>query len=125
MERYVALLAEAGHDFEPGDASSYCNSGFVILGHIVEVLDGRTWDESLRARLVQPLGLTDTVTLPEEAILRRAAVGHKGPSDPGVAYDTWAIPGRRARPAASRPMREDLLRPSPSRGSRTTPRSRT
>ena len=98
VERYVGLLADVGHDFEPGDASSYCNSGFVVLGRVVEVLDGRSWDESLRARIVEPLGLTDTVTLPEEAILRRAAVGHKGPKEPGAAYDTWAIP-RSAGPA--------------------------
>ena len=98
VEKYVALLADADHDFEPGDASSYCNSGFVVLGRIIEVLDGRTWDESLRARLVDPLGLADTVTLADEAILRLAAVGHKGPPDPGAPYDTWAIP-RSAGPA--------------------------
>jgi CubicO group peptidase (beta-lactamase class C family) len=98
VEKYVALLADAGHDFEPGDATSYCNSGFVVLGRVLEVLDGRTWDESLRARLVEPLGLSDTVTLSDEAILRRAAVGHRGPRDAGTPYDTWAIP-RSAGPA--------------------------
>ena len=91
VERYVALLADVERTFEPGAAYSYCNSGFVLLGRIIEVLDGRTWDESLRDRLVKPLGLTDTVTLPEEAILRSAAVGHRDPPDV-VPYDTWTLP---------------------------------
>ncbi len=92
IERYVALLAETQSAFDPGSAYSYCNSGFVVLGRIVEVLDGRTWDESLRSRLVEPLGLTDTVTSAEEAILRRAAVGHKGAQEAGTPYDAWALP---------------------------------
>jgi CubicO group peptidase (beta-lactamase class C family) len=91
VERYVELLADADRTFEPGAAYSYCNSGYVLLGRIIEVLDGRTWDESLRERLVRPLGLHDTVTLPEEAILRSAAVGHRDPPDVEP-YDTWMLP---------------------------------
>ena len=68
IERYVGGLAEAARIFPPGAAYSYCNSGFVLLGRIIEVLDGRIWDASLRDRLIGPLGLTRTVTLPEEAI---------------------------------------------------------
>ncbi|TDW23764.1 serine hydrolase domain-containing protein [Kribbella kalugense] len=90
LERYVALLADVDQLFEPGTAYSYCNAGFVVLGRIIEVLDGRTWDESLRARLVGPLGLTHTVTLPEEAILYRAARGHTAEGSTPVG--TWQLP---------------------------------
>ncbi|MEU4197832.1 serine hydrolase domain-containing protein [Kribbella sp. NPDC026611] len=76
LQRYVALLVGVDNLFDPGTAYSYCNAGFVVLGRIIEVLDGRTWDESLHARLTEPIGLTHTVTLPEEAILFRAARGH-------------------------------------------------
>lgn len=77
VERYVGLLERACSAFPPGGAYSYCNSGWVVLGRIIEVLDGRSWDESLRERLCGPLELTQTVTLPEQAILHRAAVGHR------------------------------------------------
>ncbi|MGC4941871.1 serine hydrolase domain-containing protein [Kribbella sp. DT2] len=90
VERYVALLADVPQLFEPGTAYSYCNAGFVLLGRIIEVLDERTWDESLRARLVEPLGLTATVTLPEEAILHRAATGHVAGT--GEVVTTWQLP---------------------------------
>lgn len=90
VERYVALLAGVELLFEPGTAYSYCNAGFVLLGRIIEVLDARSWDESLRARLIDPLGLTRTVTLPEEAILHLAAVGHRDVD--GVPVKTWQLP---------------------------------
>jgi CubicO group peptidase (beta-lactamase class C family) len=91
-QRYVGLLADTARPFPPGAGYSYCNSGFVLLGRIIGVLDGRTWDESLRARLGEPLGLTRTATLPEEAILHRAAVGHQQHARPVRAVDTWHLP---------------------------------
>ena len=89
VERYVSLLAAIPSVFTPGAAYSYCNSGFVVLGRIIEVLDGQSWDESLRQRLSGPLAVTRTVTLPEEAILHRAAVGHRRG---GAPVDVWNLP---------------------------------
>ena len=54
---------------------SYCNTGFSILGRVIEVVTGKVWDAVMRERLFDPLGLAHTGTLPEEALLHRAAVG--------------------------------------------------
>src|ERR1700691_990696 len=89
IERYVDELAAAPSTFGVGAAYSYCNSGFVLLGRIIEVLDGQSWDESLRERLTGPLALTHTVTLPEEEILYHGAVGHHGSGDP---VQVWGLP---------------------------------
>jgi CubicO group peptidase (beta-lactamase class C family) len=89
VAKYVELLGDVDQLFAPGTAYSYCNAGFVILGRLIEVLDERTWDASLRARLIEPLGLRSTVTLPEEAILHRAAVGHLADGTP---VSTWQLP---------------------------------
>ena len=89
VERYVGLLAEVPSVFTPGATYSYCNSGYVLLGRIIEVIDGQSWDESLRERLTGPLAATQTVTLPEEAILRRAAVGHQRCGTP---VHVWGLP---------------------------------
>ena len=89
LERYVGELAGAACIFPPGAAYSYCNSGFVLLGRMIEVLDGQSWDESVRERLTGPLALTRTVTLPEDAILHRAAVGHHGSGNP---VQVWGLP---------------------------------
>jgi CubicO group peptidase (beta-lactamase class C family) len=108
LRKYVGLLADVERLFEPGTAYSYCNAGFVVLGRIIEVLDGPTWDESLRARLVEPLGLKSTVTLPEEAILHRAALGHLG-SD-GSPVTTWQLPRSLGPAGLITQSASDLLR---------------
>jgi len=92
LDRYVGELAQAARIFPPGAAYSYCNSGFVLLGRIIEVLDGREWDASLRERLIQPLGLDRTVTLPEQAILHRAATGHRPRPHQDGRVSVWGLP---------------------------------
>lgn len=44
----------------PGESFHYCNMGYVLLGHLVEALDGRPFREALRARILEPLGMTAT-----------------------------------------------------------------
>jgi CubicO group peptidase (beta-lactamase class C family) len=89
VERYVGLLDRVSSAFPPGGGYSYCNSGWVLLGRMIEVLDGRSWDDSLRQRLYGPLELAQTVSLPEEAILYRTAVGHwRG----GARVRVWGLP---------------------------------
>ncbi len=92
IERYAELLAGAALTHPVGAAYSYCNSGFVLLGRIIEVLDGREWDACLRRRLIEPLGLTQTVTLPEEAIMHRAAVGHRPRPRDDEPVPVWMLP---------------------------------
>jgi dipeptidyl aminopeptidase/acylaminoacyl peptidase/CubicO group peptidase (beta-lactamase class C family) len=93
VERYVELLELEAQNHPLGATFSYCNSGFVLAGRVIEKLTGQTWDAALRERLIAPLGLTHTVTLPEEALLRRAAVGHlaEGDADPEPA-SSWVLP---------------------------------
>jgi CubicO group peptidase (beta-lactamase class C family) len=76
LARYVEQLETAEQVHPLGGGFSYCNTGFIILGRVVEWIVGCSWDEVVRDRLVTPLQLTATVTLPEEALLHRAAIGH-------------------------------------------------
>ncbi|MBC9716583.1 serine hydrolase [Streptomyces sp. TRM66268-LWL] len=81
LERYVDRLDEAAQNHPLGATFSYCNSGYVLAGRVVEKLTGMTWDQALRERLCAPLGLQRTVTLPEEALRFRAAMGHDAGGD--------------------------------------------
>jgi CubicO group peptidase (beta-lactamase class C family) len=76
LERYTALLADVAQNHPLGATWSYCNSGWSLLGRVIEVLTEQTWDQAMKKRLFTPLGLTHTMTLAEEAILYAAAVGH-------------------------------------------------
>jgi CubicO group peptidase (beta-lactamase class C family) len=57
---YVALLAETGLLFEPGAWMSYCNAGFVLAGHLVELVRGCTWEDAARVHVLDPLGMDAT-----------------------------------------------------------------
>ena len=76
VERYVLACAALPQLHPPGRLWSYCNSGFVLAGRIVEKLRGCSWDEALRRHLLAPLGTEGMGTFPEEALRFRAAVGH-------------------------------------------------
>ncbi|MEV4050373.1 serine hydrolase [Amycolatopsis sp. NPDC049688] len=99
IEKFVGLLPEVAQNHPLGATLSYCNSGFVLAGRVIEKLTGQTWDAALRERLFTPLGLTHTGTLPEEALLHRAAMGHvaAGDGEPQPA-PAWGLP-RSAGPA--------------------------
>ena len=44
-------------EFEPGAEFRYNNSGYVLLGMIVEAVTGMPWGEALRERIIEPLGM--------------------------------------------------------------------
>ncbi len=92
LEKYTELFAEIGQNHPLGATWSYCNSGFSLLGRIIEQATGKVWDEAMRDLVFTPLGLTHTVTLPEEAILHSAAVGHVDMGEESVIAPVWALP---------------------------------
>ncbi|HEY1571972.1 MAG TPA: serine hydrolase [Pseudonocardiaceae bacterium] len=99
LARYVDVLADVAQNHPMGATWSYCNSGFVLAGRVIEKVTGKTWDAVLRERLVTPLGLAHTVTLPEDALLHSVAVGHvtQG-TEPPTRAPVWMLP-RSAGPA--------------------------
>jgi CubicO group peptidase (beta-lactamase class C family) len=85
-------LPTVGQLFTPGALHSYNNSGYSLLGRIVEVLRGKPYRQVLRERLVDPLGLRHAATRADEAILFRTSVGHLR-----SAVDRQQAPARRWR----------------------------
>jgi CubicO group peptidase (beta-lactamase class C family) len=63
-------------DFPPGTQWSYSNSGFVVLGLIVEKLDGQPYGVSLRRRILDPLGMNETYFVSESEVVRHRASGY-------------------------------------------------
>jgi D-alanyl-D-alanine carboxypeptidase len=54
-------------DFEPGSRYSYSNTGYLILGRVVEKVSGETYADFLARRILKPLGLTHTAYEPDPA----------------------------------------------------------
>lgn len=92
LERFTAVLADVAQNHPLGATWSYCNAGYSLLGRIVEILTGGTWDAAIKDRIAAPLGLKHTVTLPEDALLYGAAVGHVGDDGPQQVAPVWTLP---------------------------------
>jgi CubicO group peptidase (beta-lactamase class C family) len=60
VERYVEALADVGLLTPPGEIFSYNNAGTVLAGHLVARVRGGTWEDALRAHVLEPLGMTST-----------------------------------------------------------------
>lgn len=100
--------------FPPGERLSYCNFGFAMLGRITEVLAGMTWDQAMRRKLFRPLGMTHALTLPEETLRYRAAIGHvpdpKRPGEQMLSPMPWLSLGQKAAGATPTMAAADLLK---------------
>ncbi len=93
LEKYVALLADLPLNHPLGATWSYSNTGFVLAGRVVEAITAQSWDNALRERIVEPLGLEHTVTLPEDAIRYPTAIGHFRYDDRGpMPARHWVLP---------------------------------
>ena len=58
----LALIVKATPDFEPDSKQSYSNSGYFLLGLILEKLTGKPYEEALKERIASKIGLKDTYT---------------------------------------------------------------
>jgi CubicO group peptidase (beta-lactamase class C family) len=94
LARYIREIADLPQICEPGKIWSYSNSGFAVLGRLVEVVWDTVYETALRERLLAPLGLQHSVVFPEDAIPHPLSVGHvPDPEDPEshVVSQQWGL----------------------------------
>ena len=73
----VVALQKAKVLFPPGTAWSYSNDGIATAGAILTRLDGRTWPQSLQARVFDALGMSASFPVFTPEIMETAAVGYQ------------------------------------------------
>jgi CubicO group peptidase (beta-lactamase class C family) len=59
-DEMLAIIAKGKPVFEPGEKTEYSNSGFVLLGYIIEKVGGKPYREALKERITAKIGLNDT-----------------------------------------------------------------
>jgi D-alanyl-D-alanine carboxypeptidase len=69
----LAACCSAKLAAKPGSKFDYNNADYLLLGRIIERLDGRTYEESLRRRILIPLGLQDSGIAHQSALIARLA----------------------------------------------------
>ncbi len=63
-------------EFTPGERWAYSNSGYILLGHVIESVSGQSYEQFLREQILEPLVLDDTGYDHTEPILSHRARGY-------------------------------------------------
>jgi CubicO group peptidase (beta-lactamase class C family) len=75
-EELVDSIREDKFDFDPGEKQSYCNSGYFILGYIVEKVSGKSLGDYLKETFFDPLNMKDTGIHHWSLVLDHEATGY-------------------------------------------------
>jgi CubicO group peptidase (beta-lactamase class C family) len=75
-EQQIAFFRDEPLDFLPGSAYTYNNSGYVLLGDIIELISGHRYENFIREQLLKPLGMNDSGYDSHAKIIPRRASGY-------------------------------------------------
>lgn len=93
-QELVELLRNKPLIFEPGKGWKYGNSGYYILGHIIERISGQTYGDYLTSQIFRRAGMTNASYLPSQTNSFRYAKGYVAENGRLVRSETvdWTIP---------------------------------
>jgi CubicO group peptidase (beta-lactamase class C family) len=77
----VARFRDKPLDFKPGEKWSYSNSGYVLLGYLIEKITGGTYEKFVTENIFSPLGMKDTGYDSNTAIIPHRADGYEAAPD--------------------------------------------
>src|SRR4029453_9425874 len=94
IDSLIGRFKDKPLDFKPGEKFSYSNSGYILLGYIIEKVAGKTYEEFVREQMLTPLGMTSTGYDRPGAILPHRASGYsrQGEAMVNAAYLDMSIP---------------------------------
>jgi CubicO group peptidase (beta-lactamase class C family) len=108
-EQLVARFRDKPLEFQPGEKWNYSNSGYVLLGYLIEKISGQTYEKFVQENIFTSLGMKDSGYDSNSEIIVHRASGYT-PSKDGVqnaGYIDMTIP---LSAGALYSTTEDLLR---------------
>ena len=73
----IELTRDRPLEFTPGTKMAYDNSGYILLGYVIEQVTGKTYEQQLHSRILDPLGMADSGFEHNTAILKHRAEGYE------------------------------------------------
>jgi CubicO group peptidase (beta-lactamase class C family) len=77
VEEFVKKHASGDLEFEPGSKFSYNNSGYFLLGAIIEKVTGQPYERALKERIFAPLAMKNSGYDHHDTIIEKRAVGYQ------------------------------------------------
>lgn len=75
-EKLVEWFRDKPLDFEPGTKWNYSNSGYVLLGYLIEKISGQSYSDFVQQNIFTPLGMKDSGYDSNSAIIAHRAAGY-------------------------------------------------
>lgn len=72
----VARFRDRPLEFQPGEKFNYSNSGYVLLGYLIERISGMPYERFVRENIFTPLGMKDSGYDSNSAVIARRAAGY-------------------------------------------------
>lgn len=63
-------------EFKPGERFKYSNSGYVLLGYIIEIVSGESYEDFLNRNIFEPLKMSNTGSDHNDLIIKNRAAGY-------------------------------------------------
>ena len=60
VKELTEIFADSSLVFKPGEKFAYSNSGYILLGAIIEEVTGKSYEEVLHERILDPINMNDT-----------------------------------------------------------------
>lgn len=90
-EEVIDLIKSNPMEFAPGTKWKYNNSGFFLLGYIIEKVSGQTYQEYLQENFFTPLGMTSSCYGDDSKIIKLRASGYQPGSEGPVNADYMSM----------------------------------
>jgi CubicO group peptidase (beta-lactamase class C family) len=81
MDELINVFKDQPFDFEPGEKFLYNNSGYVLLGAIIEKISGMSYAEFIQKNIFGPLGMAHSQYDQTEAIIPGRVAGYSAGKD--------------------------------------------
>jgi CubicO group peptidase (beta-lactamase class C family) len=75
-EKLVARFRDKPLEFEPGTKWNYSNSGYALLGYLIEKISGQSYAGFVQENIFTPLGMKDSGYDSNSAVISRRATGY-------------------------------------------------
>jgi len=94
VEETIERFKNKKLEFTPGEKHSYSNSGYIVLGYIIEKVSKKSYEDYLKENILQPLNMEDTGYGHNLPVLKNRAAGYSLAKDDlaNASYIDMTIP---------------------------------
>lgn len=80
-KEFVKVFSDSTLQFTPGERFVYNNSAYFLLGHIIEEVTGKSYEQVLQENILDPLDMKDTGYDHHSTIIKNRATGYEKDGD--------------------------------------------